>query len=139
MDHEEDIKVSTGKPLKVAEDDRPVIASTRERTFFMLMLLCRHRDETEPGELGSPWHDRPEVVSGKITKAAYIEEIARGIDNVGDGILRLVREELLHSDRTIKPSVKEVQVLCAGAMRIEAETLRLQRRAVFRRGFTRGT
>jgi hypothetical protein len=119
------IKLSSGYPLPVDRDSgRTIFGNSGVRTKLLLLLLCRPRGIAEPDELASPWEDPLAVRQGIKCKDDYINEIGAGIDLVPDPILEIVLDEMLRSERHIKPSLGELQGACRAAMQIERETQR---------------
>jgi len=119
------IKLSSGKPIKVdKKTGERIFGNSLAHTVLLLYLLCRSQeeagDDAEEGEVLSPWRDRPEIASGRKAKDEYIREIYEGIDLVPAIVLELVIKEMLEEeDREFKPSLRELQVRCRAAMRME--------------------
>jgi hypothetical protein len=115
------IKLSSGNPIKTDGKGNRIFGNSKAHTILLLLLLCRPESEAEPDEASSPWAYRPEVKSGRKTKADYVREIYEGIDLVPPDILQLVTGELVASGRKVKPSLREMQALCSAAMAMKAE------------------
>jgi hypothetical protein len=115
------IKLSSGQPIKRNEQGERIFGHSGTHTFLLLFLICRHKSIAKPGEFISPWHDRPEVASGKISKDDYIADIYQAIDLVPVDILELVIKELLAQRRRYKPSKREMVDACRAAMQMQHE------------------
>jgi hypothetical protein len=120
------IKLSSGK--KIAIDRRTgnkVFGHSVVHTVLCFYLMCPSRadvgDDTDDGDMFSPWDDRPEVASGKVDKGEYIDQVYEGIDLVPPHILELVIKDMLDEDRRFKPSRHEMQTRCRAAMQMEVD------------------
>jgi hypothetical protein len=119
------IRVSSGSPIKTDQHGNRIFGNSTAHTRLLLLLFCGHESEVQPGEMSSPWRDRPEVRSGAMTKNEYLEGICRGIDLVPPDLLDLVIDDLLNSGRTAKPSLRELQAACRAAMQVTEDLERL--------------
>ena len=115
------IKLSSGKPIQKNKEGSHIFLDSKIHTILLLLLYCRPKEEAEPDEMTSPWRDRRAVREGRKSKTEYVREIYEGIDLVPVDILEMAIQEMLDSDRTIKPSLREIQIMCTTAMRMKEE------------------
>src|SRR5262249_49459886 len=112
---------SSGKSLKTDQDGAKVVGESLAHTALLFLLLGRPEELAGPDELSSPWADPLEVTSGQKTKAQYVKEGFEVIDMVPPNILELVVQDLVASNRSIKPSKRELQRLCLAALKMQRD------------------
>ena len=115
------IKLSSGQPIKRNEQGERIFGHSGTHTFLLLFLICRHKSMARPGEFTSPWHDRPEVAAGEISKDDCIADLYQAIDLVPADVLELVLKELVAQKRRYKPSKEEMVDACRAAMQMQQE------------------